>query len=183
MIHLVTEMEATGPQHYWVVWYQFRVVFLVTYHGIHSEALSCMTWTRKKDILIYLAENMHFFLTRLQLYPRSTSSRDTGSLLTAGVGCSKCKHSPRVTHTDMSPSHRGPLTISLTAKPTIHLTQAVHRQAFMQGPLCAMCLIYITFNPHNNPFFRGKNWGWDSHSEADLNTGLFEFHSMQRWAQ
>ena len=61
MIHLVIEMEATGPQHYWIIWYQFRVVFAVTYHVTYSEALSCMTWTRKKDILIYLEENVQFF--------------------------------------------------------------------------------------------------------------------------
>ena len=145
---------------------------------------ACSVWLgQERNILIYLAENMHFFLTRQQLHPRSTSSRDTGSLLTAGVGCCKCKTYLHVTHTDMSPSHWGPLTISLTAKPTTHLTQAVCRQAFMQGPLRARCLIYITLNPHRNPFFRGENWGWDSHSEADLNTGLFEFHFMQRWAQ
>ena len=53
MIHLVIEMEATGPQHYWIIWYQFRVVFAVTYHVTYSEALSCMTWTRKKECAFF----------------------------------------------------------------------------------------------------------------------------------
>lgn len=116
---------------------------------------------------------MYFFSDLTMLTPKPTLSRKTGSLLTAVAGCSESNPFPHTctrTYTHTSPNHRESLTIRLIAK----LTNTGNTQTIIySGPtVCQVPYIYMTFNPCNNPLFRGENWGWKSHPEADLSLGL-----------
>lgn len=128
-----------------------------------------MAWI-KNDIFIYLAQNMHFCLTRQRTHPAPTANRNSGSLPMAATDCPKSSPSGTRSHTHTSPNHWP--TISLIAKLTRHLNTGNTQTVPLFRTCFVLSALYTLPSIHAIIHCSEVETGTESHPEADWSPGL-----------